>query len=123
MTGASAGVTGATLLTGLPEGQVLAYLPVTGGLTQVLQPGDHVDAVSTADGSTIAADLVVLRAGDLGGADRAGTGTPAGLGPLTSDNEPGVLVATTPRTASRLAVSRGRQTPGSGVMLTLHRPE
>ena len=111
------------LLTGLPRGRVVAYVRDTGGLAHVLRPGDHVAAVSTADGSTIAPDLLVLSVGaEAGGEDPAGVG----FGPVTSDDAGGtggVLVAATPHTASRLAESRGSDTPGAGVMLTLHRPE
>lgn len=108
------------LLRGLPKDRVLAYLPADGGLSQVLQPGDHIDAVSTADGSTVAADLLVVRSGVFGSGDPKGSGT---IAPPASEGARGVLVATTPHTAARLAEARGTETPGVGVMLTLHRPE
>lgn len=110
---------GSSLLDALPHGRVMAHIPLAdGGLARALRPGDRVDAISTTDGTVIGRDLLVLAAGG----EQPDHGA---LSPLTSDDAvqgPGVMVATQPSTASRLAVAQGAQTPGVGVMLTVHRP-
>lgn len=119
-------VRGADLLHDLPTGEVMAHVVVSDpGLATLLRAGDRVDAISTADGAVLGANLLVLAGGSTGSPGGHGSwmADPADIAPgsASATDTTGVLVAASPAVASRLARSLGAETPGAGVMLTLRR--
>lgn len=125
-------VRGADLLAGLPADLVLAHIMLSDpALAAMLRAGDRVDATATADGTILGSDLLVLAGapaaaatdeGHLGGMPATVGGTSEALAADGTAAAPGVLVATSPAVASRLAATQGSDAPGAGVVLTLRRP-
>jgi pilus assembly protein CpaB len=108
---------GAGMLSGLPAGLVASHVPLAdAGAAGLVQPGDHVDLISSPSGRVVGQDVVVL-AVDAPGGDGAG-------GLVGGDTaRPGLVVALTPEAASRVATVDGSDLAGSSVTLALRRPE
>lgn len=109
---------GAGMLAGLPTGLVASHVPLTdAGAAGMVQPGDHVDLISSPSGRVVGQDVVVLAV------DAPGGGGAAGLVGGGDTARPGLVVALTPESASRVATVDGSDLAGSSVTVALRRPE
>lgn len=103
-----ADVSVAALAQGQPPGYVVTHLPLSSpALARVAPAGARVDVLSTADGSVLATDVIVLAANAVG-----------------DDSEgPGLFVAVSPSDAQAIAVASGSGSvgavAGSGVTIVL----
>jgi Flp pilus assembly protein CpaB len=108
---------GAGLLGGLPAGQVAAHVPLSDpGAAALVDAGDHVDLISSPSGTVLGQDIVVLAV------DPLDDGAAPGLVGGADTARPGIVVALTPATASRVATVTGSDLAGSSVTLSLRRP-
>lgn len=93
-------------LVGLDPDLVLAHLPLSvPDLAGVLRPGQRVDVLATADGSTLARDVLLVQQ----------------VHAPEADGTVGYLVAVTAEEAGRLAVASSDQGPGAGLTVLLRR--